>query len=219
MERFTQIPNHNVLSFRYVEPSNAHSRKRYFVSQSDKRIRDLEARATSLETRATNTENRFGNYYTAAQVNSKLGNYYTKSETYKRTEVDTKVSSSGGYRDFTKVNVAISGTPSLSGGHCYVTYTMPADGEVSIYANGYSTINGKRVPRVERQSCDWDSENNMNNCSNEPSYISGKAKKGDVIVEDLGTHHWTSWTSTTCSKSYLSTYQSAIVTKYYNPDR
>ena len=75
--------------------------------QTDRRLRDVESAVASLETRATATENKFGSYYTAeqmnsklgsyytaAQVNTKLGSYYTKSETYKKSEIDSKTTSS-----------------------------------------------------------------------------------------------------------------------------
>ena len=164
----------------------------FLSSQSDKRIRDLEARATSLEsdttslkTRMTNAENKFGSYYTAAQVNSKLGNYYTKSETYKRTEVDTRVSSSGGYTDFTRGHQSAVATncEQVGGSYGYriYTYTMPADGVITLPLDGVSSINGVRVPN-ETYSCyvegDADSPGYNTDCTQS---MTGKVKKGDVI--------------------------------------
>ena len=49
--------------------------------------------ANTANTNANSALSKFGSYYTAAQINSTLGNYYTKSQTYAKSEVDTKTQS------------------------------------------------------------------------------------------------------------------------------
>ena len=54
------------------------------ISSLNTTVSSHSASLSSMGTRMTAAENKFGNYYTAAQVNSKLGSYYTKSETDKK---------------------------------------------------------------------------------------------------------------------------------------
>ena len=75
-------------------------------SQSDKRIRDLEAKASTLDSRITSVNSTLTSKINTAQSTantansnansalSKFGSYYTKNETYSKTEVDSKISSS-----------------------------------------------------------------------------------------------------------------------------
>lgn len=76
------------------------------ASQTDKRLKDLEAKATTLDNRISSVNSSLTSKINTAQSTantaqstansaiSKFGSYYTKSETYTKSEVNSKVSSS-----------------------------------------------------------------------------------------------------------------------------
>lgn len=67
------------------------------ASQTDKRLKDLEAKAVALDGRITTAQSTANTAKTnAASALSKFSSYYTKDETYARTEIDSKVNSGGG---------------------------------------------------------------------------------------------------------------------------
>ena len=108
------------------------------ASQTDKRLKDLEATAAGLGTRMTAAENKFGQYYTAAQVNSKFNSYYTAAQ------VNAKIEESGGSGtpDFSKGQTARCQVGSFGndyhthGASC--SFVVPKNGW--FYGNGYAGI-------------------------------------------------------------------------------
>ncbi len=160
------------------------------ASQTDRRLKDLEATAAELGTRMTAAENKFGQYYTAAQVNSKLNSYYTAAQ------VNAKIEESGG-----------SGTPDFSKGQtarCQVGkygsdyHTHGASCSFTVPKSGWFYNSGHAGISCAVSFCGWSSDDDAmswasggNVTWNGYGFPSGAThvKKGDVISASGSLYH------------------------------